>query len=309
MGYQKYELSLSWLLLPAMITLDFLIIGTQKAGTTSLYNYIDEHPQIFVPEVKEIQYFVDDRFYKQGPKYLAPFFKGSEDAKARGMAYVHMLPFADCPKRVAEFNPEMKVIVMLRDPLKRAYSAYNFAAKNGWEKKGVSFLESFDLEPVRLNGNYTERYELGYFNNGLYHRHLSNWAKWFSKEKMLILKDSELRHERETTLKRVFAFLGVEQEASINLKVEHNKAGGIKNPALQKVLLDKEAGWKRKLGAVIPKPVKVALRANVIKPVMEWNQKEEASKPITAEEKAAIAPYFKDDLDALKRDFDINFDQ
>lgn len=292
-----------------MAKLDFLIIGTQKAGTTSLYNYIDEHPQIFVPQVKEIQYFVDDRFYKQGPDYLAPFYKGSESAKAIGMAYVHMLPFEDCPKRVKEFNPNMKLIVMLRDPVKRAYSAYNFAAKNGWEKKDVNFLETLNLEPARLNGNYTERYELAYFHNGLYHKHLSNWAKVFPKENMLILKDSELRHNREETLKRVFDFLGVDQNAKVDFEVEHNKAGGIKNPALQKVLLDKEAGWKRTLGSVVPKPVKVAIRSKVIKPMMEWNQKEELSRPITPQEKSTIAPYFTEDLDALKRDFDINFDQ
>ncbi len=291
-----------------MTNLDFLIIGTQKAGTTSLYNYIDEHPQIFVPEVKEIQYFVDDRFYSQGPKYLDPFFKGADTAKTIGMAYVHMLPCSGCPKRVAEFNPDMKLIIMLRDPVKRAFSAYNFAVKNGWEKKDVRFLDSLQLEADRLSGNYTERYELAYFHNGLYHRHLSNWAKFFPKENMLILKDSELRHERKKTLRKVFAFLGVDQEADIDLEIEHNKAGGIKNPALQKVLLDKEAGWKRRLGAVVPKPVKVALRANVIKPMMEWNQKEEANRAITAEEKSAIAPYFQEDLVALKRDFQLSFD-
>jgi len=216
-----------------MAKVDFLIIGTQKGGTTSLYNYIDEHPEVFVPEVKEIQYFVDDRFYSQGPKYLAPFFKGSEKAVTRGMAYVHMLPFSKCPNRVAGFNPEIKLMVMLRDPIKRAFSAYNFATKNGWESKSVSFIESLELESQRLAGNYTERYELAYFHNGLYHKHLSNWAKLFPRENILILKDSELRHNRVMTLKKVFAFLGVDEAAEIDLDVEHNKAGGIKNPALQ----------------------------------------------------------------------------
>jgi hypothetical protein len=292
-----------------MDKLDFLIIGTQKAGTTSLYEYLTQHNQLFLPKVKEIQYFVDERLYEKGESYLNSFIGDRKNEISGGMAYVHMLPSKEAPQRVVAYNPKMKMIVMLRDPLKRAFSAYNFSLKNGWEKKGVNFLESLSAEPKRLSGNYTERYELAYFNNGLYHKHLSNWAKLFPKENMLILKDSELRHNRDKTLKRVFAFLDVDQNAKVNHDVEHNKAGGIKNPALQKALLDKEASWKRKLGFVVPKPVKVAIRAKVIKPMLVWNQKEEVSRPITAEEKATIAPYFKDDLDALKRDFDINFDQ
>ena len=292
----------------AMTELDFLIIGTQKAGTTSLYEYLSEHPQVFVPEVKEIQYFVDDCFYDQGPEYLSAFYSKVTSDQVKGLAYVHMLPFADCPKRVADFNPKMKLIVMLRDPVKRAFSAYNFAMKNGWEDPKVSFSESLTLEAARLKGNYTERYELAYFHNGLYHQHLSNWKKFFDDSQLLIITDSELKHKRAETLERVFSFLGVNDQADINLHVEHNKAGGVKNAKLQKVLLDKEAGWKRKLGKVVPKPMKVALRANVIKPMMEWNKTEAANRAITPEETELIKPYFEEDLAALKRDFNISFE-
>lgn len=291
-----------------MTDLDFLIIGTQKAGTTSLYEYLSEHPQVFVPEVKEIQYFVDDRFYEQGPEYLSAFYSKSNSDQTKGLAYVHMLPFTDCPKRVAEFNPKMKLIVMLRDPVKRAFSAYNFAMKNGWEDPNVSFSESLALEPARLKGNYTERFELAYFYNGLYHQHLSYWKKHFDDDQFLIITDSDLKNERAETLRRVFSFLGVNESADINLHVEHNKAGGVKNAKLQKVLLDKEAGWKRKLGKVVPRSMKVALRANVIKPMMEWNKTEAANRAITSAEIELIRPYFEEDLAALKRDLNISFE-
>ena len=180
--------------------------------------------------------------------------------------------------------------------------------KNGWEDQNVSFGQSLELEPKRLEGNYTERYELAYFHNGLYHQHLSNWSKHFPKEQFLILTDSDLRHNRKEALKRVFTFLGVNESAEINLHVEHNKAGGVKNSKLQKVLLDKEAGWKRKLGGVVPKPVKVALRANVIKPMMEWNKTEAVNRPMTQKEIDLVSPYFEEDLKALRRDFNISFE-
>ena len=290
-----------------MTDLEFLIIGTQKAGTTSLYEYISEHPEIYVPQVKEIQYFVDDRFYEQGPVYLDAFYKGATADQAKGLAYVHMLPFADCPSRVVDFNSKMKLVIMLREPIKRAFSAYNFAMKNGWEEPKVSFLKSFELERKRLNGNFTERFELAYFHNGLYHQHLTNWLTHFPKDQLLIITDSDLKHSRAETLKKVFGFLGVCESADINLEVEHNKAGGVKNAKLQKALLDKEAGWKRKLGGVVPKPVKVALRANVIKPMMEWNKTEEVNRAMTQEEIDRARTYFEEDLKALKRDFNISF--
>ena len=106
-----------------MPKLDFLIICTQKAGTTSLYEYITQHPQLYLPKVKEIQYFVDERFYNKGDSYLNSFTQDRKNETIGGMAYVHMLPSKEAPLRVKAYNPDMKMLVMHRAPVKRAYSA------------------------------------------------------------------------------------------------------------------------------------------------------------------------------------------
>jgi hypothetical protein len=289
-----------------MRKLDFLIIGTQKAGTTSLYEYITQHPQLYLPKVKEIQYFVDERFYNKGESYLNSFTQDRKNETIGGMAYVHMLPSKEAPLRVKAYNPDMKMLVMLRDPVKRAYSAYNFALKNGWENKGVSFIKSLELEPQRLAGNYTEQYELAYFFNGLYHQHLLNWLDHFPKQQILVMSDTDLRNHSEVTLAKVFDFLGVDNQ-QIETNIEHNKAGGVKIPRLQRALMNKESKWKQRAGGLLPQKAKVAIRSTLMKPIKTWNMMEEASRPITKEELALVGPYFTEDLEGLVRDFKINF--
>ena len=108
-----------------MKKVNLLVIGTQKAGTTSLYEYIRQHPDIYFSDVKEVTYFVEDALYSKGEDYYHSFFTKIENEKIIASSYVHMLPCKKCPGRVKEYNPDMKFIVMLREPVSRAYSAYN----------------------------------------------------------------------------------------------------------------------------------------------------------------------------------------
>ena len=181
---------------------NLLIIGAQKAGTTSLYYYLKQHPSIYFSEVKEVNYFAIDEFYKRGVKYYHSFFPNHKNQKIIASAYVHMLPDPKCPERVKEYNPDMKFIVMLRDPMKRAISAYKYAIQNNWEKEEISFTKAFDLESERLKSD-KPNYDNMYFYNGLYYHHLSNWMKHFPKENFIILKDTDLKHNPEQVLSSI----------------------------------------------------------------------------------------------------------
>ena len=186
---------------------NLLIIGAQKAGTTSLYEYIKQHPDVYFSEIKEITYFVVDKYYQKGIEYFHSFFSKYSSEKIIASSYVHMLPSLDAPERVLEYNKDMKFIIMLRDPVSRAYSAYNYAKQNGWENDNISFIDSLESESMRKNNN---QIDLLYFYNGLYSSHIDNWTSRFLSTQFLIITDTELRNDSKNVLSRVTSFLNIQ---------------------------------------------------------------------------------------------------
>ena len=131
---------------------DFFIIGAQKSATTSVYNYLAKHPDIYMPEVKENHFFVEDRVYNQGIQHFHRFYQSYAEQKVAGGAFVHMFSSKEAPERVHNYNKDARFIVMFRNPVDRAYSAYHFAIKNGWESSKISFFDALKLQDERLSG-------------------------------------------------------------------------------------------------------------------------------------------------------------
>ncbi len=156
-----------------MSDIGFLIIGAQKAGTTSLFEYMRRHPQIHMPPEKEVYFFNSDRAYERGRDwYLTVMLKGAPPRAVCGEAtaeYLAVPPYNDTaasdsedstassnstepleeivPRRIKEFFPDVKLICVLRDPVARAYSHYRMAVLSRIEPR--SFDEAIDqlLEP------------------------------------------------------------------------------------------------------------------------------------------------------------------
>lgn len=278
---------------------NFFIIGAQKAATTSLYNYLNQHPDIFMPYVKENHFFVEDRVYRQGVEHFHRFYQNYSGEKLIGGAFVHMLSSQEAPERVFKYNSEAKILVMLRNPIDRAYSAYNFAIKNGWESPKNNFLDTFKLQEKRLSGNFTERTDLSYFYVGLYAKHLSNWFKWFPKEKFLILLDADFVADSKLQMQRVFNFLNAPEFQEINTDNVYNKSGDVRIKSLHHFLRNKESRLRRNIGKVLPFGVKTFYRHHILKSIDKFNKTEKKYKPLSLEDRAAVFGYFEQDLKAL----------
>jgi hypothetical protein len=283
---------------------NFLILGTQKAGTTSLYEYIKQHNDIYFSDVKEVTYFSQSKLYKKGEDYYHSFFSKVNNEKIIASAYVHMLPCSECIQRVKKYNPNMKFVIMLRDPIDRAYSAYNYALKNGWENKNNSFEDSIKLE---LNRVKNEKYDLMYFENGLYHKHIKGWQKHFPKEKFLLIKDTDLRDNVNDVLNEIFVFLELKKTNSINTSKEFNKAGVVHSKILQAFLLKKNSVSKKIIGFLFPRSIKVWIRANILKYIYKFNQADKKNIEMSIATRENLKKYFKNDLSRLENEFNIKF--
>ena len=187
---------------------DFVIGGTQKGGTSALDSFLRQHPEICMPETrKELHFFdreADDTDYK---KYHANF--KPKQQRVIGEASPIYMYWETAPYRIWKYNPKMKWILALRNPVERAFSAWNMETKRGKEK--LSFADAIEKEPERCREALPLQHRVySYTDRGFYAHQVRRLFNIFGKDNCLVLLNQELRNDHKKTLRRVFEFLGVE---------------------------------------------------------------------------------------------------
>ena len=197
---------------------DFIIIGVQKGGTTSLYNYLIQHPQIAPAAQKEIHYF-DLNFNKTPDWYYSQFPQAqSGEHLLTGEASPYYIFHPRVAQRIHDLCPKVKIIALLRNPVERAISHYHYYIKIGYES--LSLESAIVQEPDRLKGeiekilasptyeSYNHRHYT-YLSRGLYADQLPAWMQLFPKSQLLILKSEDLYANPGGTYNNVLQFLGL----------------------------------------------------------------------------------------------------
>jgi len=202
---------------------DFIIIGCQRGGTTSLYNHIASHPDVESASQKELHFF-DFNFDKGLDWYKDQF----PDNKITGEASPYYIIHPHAPRRIAQAKPDVKIIILLRNPVDRAYSNYNFEVKIGHEK--LSFEDAIKIETERLEGEVEKmtkdesyysyaHHHFTYLERGKYADQLKNWFKYFNNDQILILKSESFFDNVQMNLKTVFEFLNLSNKSEIEKKI------------------------------------------------------------------------------------------
>jgi hypothetical protein len=212
---------------------DFVIIGTQRGGTTSLHAYLGAHPQVLIPSKKEL-HFITDRYERGLDWYLGQFPAGLPPATHTGEATPYALFHPLAPQRLRDIAPEAKLIVLLRNPVDRAYSHYLFERTRGGEP--LEFSDALDAEPhrlmdeeARLSHDPTYRSaahrHYSYAARGDYAPQLERWFQFFPREQIFIMRSEDLYRRSAETYARVAAFLGIEPETRAPFAA-HNQTSG-----------------------------------------------------------------------------------
>lgn len=199
----------------------FLVIGAQRAGTTSLYDVLARHPSIERARRKEIHFF--DREWARGADWyfghfpsrlnFAPPPPGAEDRRITGEASPYYLYDPRVPPRVAELLPGVKLIALLRNPADRAISQYHHERRKGREDRPLE--EALALEPTRLAAAAREAspYDSrahrshSYVARGRYAEQLERWLEWFPRERLLVLSSEDFFHDPGAVYRRLLEFL------------------------------------------------------------------------------------------------------
>jgi hypothetical protein len=194
---------------------DFLVIGAQKAGTTALYAYLSSHPAIVGPSWKEVSFF--DRHWARGERWYRGNFPVRAHGRIVGEASPSYLLHPLAAERVASLVPEVRLVVLLREPGARAYSHYMHEVALGREP--LSFEGALDAEDVRISGEiermvadprYFSRswWDHTYTARGRYAEQLERWLSVFPAEQLLVLTTEALAADTALSYQRVLAHIG-----------------------------------------------------------------------------------------------------
>jgi hypothetical protein len=202
---------------------DFVIIGAQKGGTSFLYQLLVQHPHVKPAFAKEVHYF--DLNFRKGDNWYRSYFPVQVRNSRKyitGEASPYYLFHPHAPRRASTVLPDAKLIVMLRNPVDRAYSHYQHQVKRGKGegRETLTFEEAIEAEKRILPGEVSkmlqdEFYESlrhrtrSYLRRGIYIDQLLAWSSFFPRKQVLILKSEDLFNDTTNVLERILDFLKI----------------------------------------------------------------------------------------------------
>lgn len=203
---------------------DFIIIGAQKGGTTSLFHYLSQHPQLNLPSLKEIHFYTKN--YHRGLEFYKTYFPYKQKGKLSGEATPYYLFHPQVPERLFKHFPNIKLIVMLRNPVDRAFSHYNMEKKLSNEYRTFKTaiddelyeFENISKKILKSNTYTTEHAHHSYLSRGLYKEQIDRWLTYFDKNQMLFIKSEDFFENPKNELDRVFNFLKLDNTKIDDLK-------------------------------------------------------------------------------------------
>ena len=239
---------------------NFFVVGAQKCGTTSLYHYLDQHPEVFVSPIKEPHFFDYDEGEAPvfgGPSVPPPgitsmgeyraLFEGVTDEVAVGEASPTYLYLLGTAERLRQCAPGARVIAVLRDPAERAYSAFLHTVRSAREPLR-DFSRALDEEEGRIRDGWHPLFH--YRSRGFYHGQIERYLRVFGGARVKVYLYEELRDEPLRVLRDAFRFLGVDESFAPDMSTRYNASGvprtgavsavvkraNVLTPALKKVL-------------------------------------------------------------------------
>lgn len=255
---------------------NFLIIGANKAGTSSLYAYLNQHPEIYMSPVKEPMFFnFNDKKINTTRRYqkkilkdavnniedYQALFQGVSSEKAIGEASTSYLHCSEAAEEIKKYIPDVKIIAILRDPVERAYSNYLMYFR--W---GVETIPDFALAVREEENRIRNNYPMGWYYTklGFYYESLKHYLEVFAPNQFKIYLYEDWNNNSNEVLRDIFQFLGVDETFVPNISVRHNSAAIPKNKHIDS-FIKKPNILKNLVKSLIPAQLRRSLRDKIEK--------------------------------------------
>jgi hypothetical protein len=218
---------------------NFLILGAAKSGTTSLYRYLKQHPEIFLADKKETNFFAcknlklqDFRWEGRSPDFFLSsitileeyqsIFKKASKQVAVGEVSTGYLYSRAAPEHIRKFNPQVKLIAILRNPIERAYSHY-LQLRREQREPLENFTQALLAELLRIHNNYV--WDYFYKDQGYYFQQLQRYYALFPTEQIRVYFYEELESDVSKLVSDLFSFIGVTKDFPLDTSFKFNTGG------------------------------------------------------------------------------------
>ena len=209
-----------------MKNVDFFIVGAPKAGTTSLYHYLNEHPEIEMSSQKEPDFFSDEALQNQKLYYgknrintIEKYHSLSkrEDNILKGDASVSYLFYKDVPHKIIEYNPNAKIIIMLRNPIDRAFSHYLMDYRLGLISASFDSIIYKQSKVKNAHLFYQQYIQVSEYSN-----QIKRYLEVFSRKNIYFIDYDDFKNETSDIIKNIFLFLDLNSNFQPNLRKKYN---------------------------------------------------------------------------------------
>ena len=279
-----------------------MIVGAQKAGTSSLLRYLAQHPDIHTHAQPEMPFFLQDREYTRGYDWaFAKYFIGETTREAIKdklllAKNVMVMQSPAVMQRIYDHNPDIHLVVLLREPVARAYSAYWWARRRGWEHI-KTYEDALAAEAERLNEDSFKWRQCAYQYNSVYYPHVKNLIDRFGARQVHCVLTDDLKDDAEGVCQRLFQAIGVPADFSPTIAKRHNQAvlpRSEKFNFLFTQFLASHNPVRRAIRKLLPDATAYKLR----KAVLAWNDKpkdavDSAPPPLDPQTRERQRTYFR----------------
>jgi len=266
-----------------------MIAGAQKAGTSSLVRYLGQHPQVCTYADREFSFFVNDEEYEKGyEKIFHTYFGGrcfaemAIVAKSVGVMYLSQAVY-----RLRDHNPDVDLVFVLRNPVDRAYSAYWYARRMGWEPLG-DFEEALEAGIKRFQDNWLQQRGCMYYERGRYNEYLPLFFQEFGREQVHIFLLEDLKQDTEGVCRHLYQVLGVDPSFVPDVTRRHNRAATARSQGLAR-LMASDSRVRSGLRRLLPRRMRYRIR-HVTR---RLNERECTPPPMDPDTRMHLVNYFR----------------
>jgi hypothetical protein len=283
---------------------NFLIVGAAKSGTSSLHNYLNQHPEVFMPsynkegmKVKEPRFLIKDLVQHRlhngvwnWEEYKSLFNEVKDEISIGESTVLYLYYYKHAIDNIKKYLGEnVKIIIMLRNPTDRAYSAFQHVSRGLKEQN--SFEEALEIEKGRMDKESSLTPMVMYKEMGLYHDMVRAYKENFKNAHIIFYKD--FKDDTEGEIKKIFKFLGLSLSTNIDFISRHNVGGKRwKNEKMKHVFMKKNP-LKSALKKVIPKSLRKGVRDTLI------SASTDKVAPMKENTRIKLNAFFKDDVKKL----------
>ena len=281
------------------------IIGAQKSATTSLYDWLSQHPDVCGPSsIKDYPLFLSDKdYFDKEIQILNKEYVDTGYLKQKIVlqASVQYMFEERAIEGIYEFDSEAKLICVLRNPVDRAISAYNYFKKLNLERR--SLTKALESEDDCLKGTIQERHDFTYKSHGLYAQQLNTVFRKFRKNQVLILLYEDILNDSINSVKTTFEFLNI--DSSFVPEFRHlNETGKVRFKLLQRLFFDKSNVKKFIVNFLVDPIIPLHKRSKIRWAFTEWNTKKVSNSINSSnhtEERLILKKYFKKEIENLEQ--------